>query len=74
MKKILALVLAMLMLTLTACAVAEEVKVMTHEEYVAAELESEVTIEAYVQAKQSWGTTKPPSTCRRKTAHTSFTT
>ena len=54
MKKILALVLAMLMLTLTACAVAEEVKVMTHEEYVAAELESEVTIEAYVQAKQSW--------------------
>ncbi len=54
MKKILALVLAMLMLTLTACAVAEEITVMTHEEYVAAELETEVTIEAYVQAKQSW--------------------
>ena len=51
---LLAATLAMLMLTLTACAVAEEVKVMTHEEYVAAELESEVTIEAYVQAKQSW--------------------
>ena len=55
MKKILALVLAMLMLTLTACAVAEDAKtVMTHEEYAAAELDTEVTIEAYVQAKQSW--------------------
>lgn len=28
--------------------------VMTHEEYVAAELDTEVTIETYVQAKQSW--------------------
>lgn len=28
--------------------------VMTYEEYVAADLESEVVIEAYVQAKQSW--------------------
>ena len=54
MKKILALVLAVLMLTLSACAVAEEATVMTHEEYVAAEMDSEVTIEAYVQAKQSW--------------------
>ena len=35
----------------------EDVKsegVMTHEEYAAAELDSEVVIEAYVQAKQSW--------------------
>ncbi len=54
MKKTLALVLAVLMLTLSACAVAEEAKVMTHEEYVAAEMDSEVTIEAYVQGKQSW--------------------
>ena len=54
MKKILALVLAVLMLTLSACAVAEEAKVMTHEEYAAAEMDSEVTIEAYVQGKQSW--------------------
>ena len=54
MKKILALVLAVLMLALSACAVAEEAKVMTHEEYVAAELETEVTIEGYVQGKQSW--------------------
>ena len=28
--------------------------VMTHEEYVAAELDTEVVIETYVQAKQSW--------------------
>ena len=58
MKKILALVLAMLMLTLSACAVAEDAAVMTHEEYIAAELDSEVTIEAYVQAKQSWWNNK----------------
>ena len=31
-----------------------EVAVMTHEEYVAAELDSPVCIETYVQAKQSW--------------------
>lgn len=37
--------------------VVEDVKsegVMTYEEYMAAELETEVVIEAYVQAKQSW--------------------
>ena len=33
---------------------AEEEKVMTYAEYVAAELESEVVIDAYVQGKQSW--------------------
>ena len=32
----------------------DTVKVMTHAEYVAAPLESEVVIEAYVQAHQSW--------------------
>ena len=51
MKKLLALVLA-LMLTIGACALAEGV--MTHADYVAAELESEVTVETYVQAKQGW--------------------
>ena len=30
--------------------------VMTHEEYAAAELETEVTVETYVQAKQGWWT------------------
>lgn len=28
--------------------------VMTHEEYIAADLDTEVVIETYVQAKQSW--------------------
>lgn len=32
----------------------DEVKVMTHEEYVAAELNSEVVVETYVQAHQDW--------------------
>ncbi len=32
----------------------DAVAVMTYEEYVAADLETEVVIEAYVQAKQSW--------------------
>ena len=55
MKKFLAFALAMMMLALTACAVAEDTKtVMSHADYVAAELETEVTVEAYVQAKQSW--------------------
>ena len=54
MKKIVALFLALMMLTLSACAVAEAPTVMSHEEFVAAELETEVTIETYVQAKQSW--------------------
>ena len=50
MKKILAIVLAM-MLVLCSAAMAEA---MTHADYIAAELDSEVTIEAFVQAKQSW--------------------
>ena len=33
---------------------ADDVKVMTYAEFIAAETDSEVTIEAYVQAKQSW--------------------
>ena len=33
---------------------AEEEKVMTYEEYIAAELDTPVVIETYVQAKQSW--------------------
>ncbi len=32
----------------------EEVKVMTHDEFVAAALEAPVVVETYVQAKQSW--------------------
>lgn len=61
MKKLLALALAGLMtLSMAACSnnefdpSAKSEGVMTYEEYAAAELESEVTIEAFVQAKQSW--------------------
>ena len=68
MKKILALVLAALMLVaLVACGGPAEttapeetdapddgVKVMTYAEYAAADLDTPVVIEAYVQATQSW--------------------
>ena len=67
MKKFAALVLSlMLVLTLVGCASettndtttnTADVKsegVMTYAEYAAAELDSEVVIEAYVQATQSW--------------------
>ena len=60
MKKIAALVLALLM-ALGCFAMAETVEpdvkgegVMTYAEYAAAELDSEVTIETYVQNKQGW--------------------
>lgn len=66
MKKTLAITLALsLVLAFAGCGKSEsgnaagaaDVKsegVMTHDEYVAAELESAVVIETYVQAKQSW--------------------
>ncbi len=55
MKKIMTLVLAVVMaLSLFACASADDVTVMTHDEYVAAEMDTEVTVETYVQAHQSW--------------------
>ena len=54
MKKFLTILCALtLVLSMAACAKKEE-KAMTYAEYVAAELETEVTIDAYVQAKQSW--------------------
>ena len=59
MKKIIALVMALTMIFAAVACGGEkpDVKsegVMTYAEYVAADLESEVVIEAYVQAKQSW--------------------
>jgi len=60
MKKLIALLLASVMVfAFAACSSEEDINaksegVMTYAEYAAAELETEVTIEAYVQAKQSW--------------------
>ena len=62
MKKTLALTLTLaLVLSLTACGKdgnsGEDKKsegVMTYAEYVAADLDTEVVVETYVQAKQSW--------------------
>ncbi len=52
MKRILAIVMALaLVLALAACGGSNA---MSHEEYMAAELDTEVTVETYVQAKQSW--------------------
>lgn len=52
MKKILALILALTLALTLGAAVAEGI--MTHADYAAAEIDSEVTIETYVQDKQSW--------------------
>ena len=49
MKKILAVLLIAMMLLGSAVA-----EVMTYTDYVAAELDSEIIVETYVQAKQSW--------------------
>ena len=68
MKKTLALLLALIMVfALVGCAgggeeeggnevdiFAKSEGVMTYEEYAAAELDSEVVVETFVQAKQSW--------------------
>ncbi|MBQ9270184.1 MAG: hypothetical protein IJ206_11850 [Oscillospiraceae bacterium] len=52
MKRILAIVMALaLVLALAACGGSNA---MSHEEYMAAELDTEVTVETFVQAKQSW--------------------
>ena len=54
MKKIIALALALMMVALAAVSLAEEAAVMTYADYAAAELDTAVTVETYVQAKQSW--------------------
>lgn len=54
MKKWAMLVLTLALALCVSLAVAEEAAVMTHEEYVAAELDTPVTVETYVQAHQAW--------------------
>ena len=53
MKKLLALVLA-LVFALSLTAMAEEPAVMTYADYAAADVDSPVVVDTYVQAKQSW--------------------
>ena len=52
MKKFLAVLLTLSLLLTGVCALAEGV--MTYEEYAAAAVDTEVTVETYVQAHQSW--------------------
>ena len=55
MKRILFLLaVCCLMLVVVACTPDEKRDYMTWDEYMAAEIDSEVTIEAYVQGKQAW--------------------
>ncbi len=54
MKKIVALALALMMAAFAVVSFAEEAAVMTYADYAAAELDTAVTVETYVQAKQSW--------------------
>ena len=57
MKKILALILAAaFVLALAGCGAGqgESATVMSHQEYIDAAIDSQVTVETYVQAKQSW--------------------
>ena len=62
MKKIAALLLVLTMVLIFAgCAGS---KAMTHEQYMAAEMQSQVTIETYVQAHQSWWDNKVTVYCQ----------
>ncbi|MBQ2835146.1 MAG: hypothetical protein IJN79_10940 [Clostridia bacterium] len=62
MKKFIAALLTLSMLFAGCAALAEGI--MTHADYVAAELDSEVVVETYVQAKQSWWDNKATFYCQ----------
>ena len=62
MKKLLAALLTLSM-TLVICAAMAE-GVMTHADYIAAEIDAEVVVETYVQAKQSWWDNKATVYCQ----------
>ena len=62
MKKFMAVLLT-LSLALVGCAALAE-GVMTHADYVAAAIDAEVTVETYVQAKQSWWDNKGTFYCQ----------
>ena len=62
MKRMIALALVCVLL-LAGCAGGKS-KAMTHEQYVAAEMQSEVVVETYVQAHQSWWDNKVTVYCQ----------
>ena len=62
MKRIIALVLVCVLL-LAGCAGGKS-KAMTHEQYVTAEMQSQVVVETYVQAHQSWWDNKVTVYCQ----------
>ena len=78
MKKIFALLIAVaMMFSLAACGgeatdpteaieATEAAAVMTHEEYMAADMDSEVTVETFVQGHQSWWDNKITVYCQSK--------
>ena len=61
MKKFFAVLLSLAMMLAGCAALAE---VMTHADYVAAAIDAEVTVETYVQAKQSWWDNKGTFYCQ----------
>lgn len=62
MKKLLAALLTLSVILVGCAAMAEGV--MTHADYVAAEIDAEVVVETYVQAKQSWWDNKATVYCQ----------
>lgn len=62
MKKLIAMTLALCMMLVGCAALAEGV--MTHADYAAAEIDAEVVVETYVQAKQSWWDNKATVYCQ----------
>ena len=62
MKRIIAIALVCVLL-LAGCAGGKS-KAMTHEQYIAAEMQSEVVVETYVQAHQSWWDNKVTVYCQ----------
>ena len=62
MKKLLAALLTLSVILFGCAAMAEGV--MTHADYVAAEIDAEVVVETYVQAKQSWWDNKATVYCQ----------
>lgn len=62
MKKLIAVLLTLTMILVGYAALAEGV--MTHADYAAAEIDAEVVVETYVQAKQSWWDNKATVYCQ----------